>query len=128
MLYMPDTSSTQDIDLSLLHEIADGSDEFVVESINLFLQQTPESLQIINNAISAENWLEVASAAHKLKATLGFFGMTNSQALIQEIEYSCKVGTPAFADISAKFKQVQAYIADSTNVLIATKAEAEAKL
>lgn len=125
---MPDTSSTQDLDLSLLHEIADGSDEFIVESISLFLQQTPESLQDIDNGINSKNWIEVASAAHKLKATLGFFGMINSQSLIQDIEQISKSVKPSFADVSLKFKQIQAYMADNINTLIVIRTETAAKL
>lgn len=121
-------TSNQDLDLSLLYEIADGSDEFVVESIAMFLQQMPESLQDINNAIDTQNWTEAALAAHKLKATLGFFGMISTQALIQDIETSCKTGTPDAEDVSQKFTQVQVYIADSIDTLTAIRAEAAAKL
>jgi HPt (histidine-containing phosphotransfer) domain-containing protein len=32
------------------------------------------------------DWATAASASHKMKANLGFFGMLNSQALIQQIE------------------------------------------
>jgi hypothetical protein len=34
-------------------EIADGSDEFIVDSIDMFLQQTPEFYNIYCNAINA---------------------------------------------------------------------------
>ena len=74
-----------DLDLSFLFEIADGSDEFIVESIEMFLQQTPELLQTIAIAIENKDWVLTASAAHKLKPNLGFFGMPVSQAIIQEV-------------------------------------------
>jgi hypothetical protein len=41
---MSDISPEQDFDLSFLYEIADGSDEFIVESIGMFLEQTPQPL------------------------------------------------------------------------------------
>jgi HPt (histidine-containing phosphotransfer) domain-containing protein len=125
---MPDISPNEDLDLSLLHEIADGSDEFIVESIDMFLQQTPESLTNISNALDAQDWAAAAAAAHKLKATLGFFGMLNSQALIQEIELSCKTGTPNAADVLNKFAQIQANVVANTPTLLQIKADAEAKL
>ena len=48
---MPDTPSNQDLDLSFLYEIADGSNEFIIESIDMLLQQTPEQLKNIGDSI-----------------------------------------------------------------------------
>ncbi len=125
---MADTFSNLDLDLTLLHEIADGSDEFIVESITMFLEHIPTSLQDINNAVLAKDWNTVAAEAHKLKATLGFFGMLNSQELIQEIELSCKADTPDELDIATKFKQVQAFIAANTSALTKVQEETKARL
>ena len=50
---MPDSHPNQDLDLTFLYEIADGSDEFVVESIDMLLQQAPEMLQSIDAALAS---------------------------------------------------------------------------
>jgi HPt (histidine-containing phosphotransfer) domain-containing protein len=118
--------SNLDLDLTLLEEIADGSDEFMVESIDMFLQQTPTSLQDISSAFDQMDWATAGGAAHKLKATLGFFGMLNSQALIQQIEHGCKAGNPDVMDLISKFEQVQALLAANTVALQQIKQEKEA--
>ena len=82
----------QDLDLSLLNEIADGSDEFIVDTITMFLDQTPVLLNEIAAGIAANDWVTAGAAAHKIKATLGFFGMLNTHGLIQQIEAECKAG------------------------------------
>ena len=41
---MPDNLPPQDLDLSFLYEIADGSDDFIVDSIGMFLEQTTHLL------------------------------------------------------------------------------------
>lgn len=125
---MPIDLTNVDLDLTLLQEIADGSDEFIVESIDMFLQQTPLSLQEISSAIDEMDWATAAAAAHKMKATLGFFGMLNSQALVQQIELSCKTGSPDVRDLIANFDQIKALIAASTVALLQIKEETEAKL
>ncbi|RKR85226.1 Hpt domain-containing protein [Mucilaginibacter gracilis] len=84
--------SDQNFDLSFLLEIADGSDDFIVESIELFIKQTPELMYAIDNAIRSKEWVTATQAAHKLKPNLGFFGMTDSQALMQEVEALAKLG------------------------------------
>ena len=123
-----DRSSEKDIDLSTLYEIADGSDEFIVESIGMFLDQTPELLQDVQNAITAKDWVVTAAAAHKIKSNLGFFGMFNSQALIQEVELLGKSGSPDVAVIIEKFNQVKGIMADNLVALAQIKAETEAKI
>lgn len=125
---MPVDVTNLDLDLSLLNEIADGSNEFIIESIDMFLQQTPVSLQDISNAFENMDWATAASAAHKMKATLGFFGMLNCQALVQHIEMASKTNAPDVMDLIAKFDQVQAILAANTTALQQIKAEAETNL
>lgn len=123
---MPENNN--DIDLTFLYEIADGSDEFIVESIAMFLDQSPQILHEIDDALKAQDWAAASSAAHKIKANLGFFGMLNSQALIQEIEHACKTGDPDPANITAKFNEVTGIINSGLTYLEKIKAEKEASL
>jgi len=125
---MSDFSSNQDLDLSFLYEIADGSDEFIVDSIGMFLEQTPQLLDAINNAINAQDWPTAASASHKLKPNLGFFGMPMSQATIQEVELACKAGAPNLPEVIEKFSQVKTTVDANLIELQKIKAEKEANL
>lgn len=97
--------SDQNFDLTFLLEIADGSNEFIVESVELFLKQTPELMYAIDDAIRAKQWGAASQSAHKLKPNLGFFGMIDSQSLMQEVEAMCKTGEDN-PDIRAKFNQI----------------------
>lgn len=125
---MPDTSPEKDVDLSTLYEIADGSDEFIVESITMFLDQTPELLQNINDAITTGDWTATASAAHKIKSNLGFFGMFYSQALTQELELLSKADNPNPEAITSKFTQLKNIMTDNLVELTQVKAEKEANI
>ncbi len=117
---------TQDLDLSLLNEIADGSDEFIVDSITIFLEQTPVALTEIANNIATGNWAEAGAAAHKMKPTLGFFGMLNTQAIIQQVETECKAGgTP---NTGNKFAEAKALVEGNIPALEKIRAEASARL
>jgi HPt (histidine-containing phosphotransfer) domain-containing protein len=112
-----------DLDLSFLFEIADGSDEFIIESIDMFLQQTPELLQTINTAIANKDWTIAASAAHKLKPNLGFFGMPISQATIQEVELMAKAGAPDPDLLISKFNEVSDIITPNLDRLVKIKTD-----
>ena len=122
------TENNNDFDLTFLYDIADGSDEFIVESIAMFLDQSPQILHEISSAIAVQDWATASAAAHKIKANLGFFGMLNSQAIIQEIEHICKAGNPDPAQVAANFKEVNGIINSSLTELEKIKAEKEANL
>lgn len=123
---MADTN--QEFDLSFLYEIADGSNEFIVDSIDMFLQQTPELVKIIGEAIEAGEWAAAGGAAHKLKPNLGFFGMLDCQATIQDIELLCKAGGEDAETIKLKFNEIKAIISNNLLTLAKIKAEKEALL
>jgi HPt (histidine-containing phosphotransfer) domain-containing protein len=125
---MSDSLPNPDLDLALLYEIADGSNEFIVESITMFLDQTPQLLDTISSAIVAHDWVTAASAAHKLKPNLGFFGMPQSQADMQEVELLCKRGEHNSAEITAKFNSIKSVVASNLVQLEKIKAEKEANL
>ena len=115
-----------DLDLTFLFEIADGSDEFIIESIDMFLQQTPDLLNTITTAIDAQDWTLAAQASHKLKPNLGFFGMPQSQANIQEVELMAKAGAPDTDLLLSKFNDVKAVINGNLDRLVKIKADLEA--
>jgi HPt (histidine-containing phosphotransfer) domain-containing protein len=119
---------TQDLDLTFLYEIADGSNEFVIESIDMLLQQAPEMLDSIDAAIKIADWPTAAAAAHKLKPSMGFFGMLISQELLQEIEMLCKAGGNDPGLIASKFRQADEIIRYNVGELTRVKAEKEAEL
>ena len=125
---MSDTSPNQDLDLSFLYEIADGSDEFIVDSITMFLDQTPQLLDTIGAAIAAQDWQTAASSAHKLKPNLGFFGMPISQANIQDVEIACKQGGADPAGIQSKFDNVKDVVSANLIELQKIKTEKEANI
>jgi HPt (histidine-containing phosphotransfer) domain-containing protein len=125
---MADNIPEQDLDLDFLYEIADGSDEFIVDSITMFLDQTPQLLASITAAIDAQDWVVAAQASHKLKPNLGFFGMPWSQATIQEVEIACKTGAANPPEIIATFNQVKTMVNKNLIELNKIKIEKEANL
>ncbi|NCD69831.1 Hpt domain-containing protein [Mucilaginibacter agri] len=121
-------ADNQDLDLTFLYEIADGSNEFIVESIDMFMQQSPELLHLIDTAITANDWPAAAASAHKLKPNLGFFGMLESQTAMQEIEHLAKTGAPDVHLITTKFNEVRSVITGNLRKLQQIKTEAAAQL
>jgi len=116
----------QDLDLSFLTEIADGSNEFIIESIDMFLEHTPEMLETITTAIAGTNWALTTETAHKLKPNLGFFGMPVTQEKLQEIELMAKSGEPDAELLLSKFNEVKEAV--STNMITLSKIKEELEI
>lgn len=120
---MAESLSNPQPDLSFLYEIADGSDDFIVESIDMFSQQTPQLLQEIEQGIADQNWPAAGGAAHKLKPNLGFFGMHTLQQMMADIEHMAKGGVPDASEINEKFTTAKGMIEENLQRLQAIKAE-----
>jgi len=120
---MAEALSNPEPDLSFLYEIADGSDDFIVESIDMFSQQTPQLLEEIGRGISDQNWSVVGAAAHKLKPNLGFFGMHTLQQMMGDIEHLAKGGVPDAGIVTEKYTTAKGMIEENLVRLQVIKAE-----
>jgi HPt (histidine-containing phosphotransfer) domain-containing protein len=79
-------TSTGKVDLSYLEDIAGGSNEFIIEMIDMFLEQTPAYCQDIKQAIIDKDWQKVSNLAHKVKPTLAFMGSNAAKETMAGIE------------------------------------------
>lgn len=109
-------------DLTLLNEIADGSSEFLVETIDLFLQQVPELLGEIEEGIQNQDWDTAGASAHKLKSTLGMFGMNDSLEMMQEIELGAKK-REGLDGLSGKISEAKSLISSTYGDIRAIKTQ-----
>jgi HPt (histidine-containing phosphotransfer) domain-containing protein len=73
-----------------LQEVAMGDDEFLIELIDLYLQDAPAQLEALGEAVSSQDKVAVSAAAHKLKGSCGNIGAEGLAALCQQIESSGK--------------------------------------
>jgi len=117
------SNSDTDLDLSLLYEIADGSNDFIVESIDMFLADVPGLFGSMEQAMADNNWADLSSSAHKLKSSLGFFGMATSQSLMQDIEIAAKASVPDTSALSSKLNEVKNIL--DANLIALTKIKEE---
>lgn len=107
------------IDLSYLNEVAGGSSEFMVEMIDMFLDQTPDYFTQIDQSINEGNWSKVADIAHKIKPTLTFMGVDFAKNDMAEIERKAK-NLDSVEEIRPAFNQLK-----SLSVVLYRKLEEE---
>ena len=87
---LKNNSADFNLDLSYLQDVANGSNEFMIEMIQLFLDQTPGYFEQLDQLIKDLNWPLVAEISHKIKPTLTFMGIESARANMAEIEQSAR--------------------------------------
>ena len=88
--YLQSDSSPLKIDLSYLEDIAGGSNEFIIEMIDMFLEQTPAYCIEIKQGIQDKDWKKVSDLAHKIKPTLAFMGSHAAKETMATIEMDAR--------------------------------------
>ncbi|MBL4817606.1 MAG: Hpt domain-containing protein [Deltaproteobacteria bacterium] len=77
-------------DLTYLRELADGSNDFVVEMIEMFLDQTPKYLSQIDLYLQENDWESIQGIAHTMKPSLSFMGIATLEPTVMSIEDNCR--------------------------------------
>lgn len=125
---MPENQSQNkphfNIDLTYLRDVSSGSNEFMIEMIELFLEQTPAYFQQLRQFIAEENWSKVAEIAHKIKPTLAFMGADAAKESMAEIE-SCARSLTNTESISPVFEALDEFSGDLFAKLTEVKKELE---
>jgi PAS domain S-box-containing protein len=76
--------------LGFLREISDNNEQFYIEFIELFLRNTPQSLQDMQEAITTMNWDKLRQSAHKAKPSFNYVGLKEMNLLAAKIEENAK--------------------------------------
>ncbi|WP_395811044.1 Hpt domain-containing protein [Daejeonella sp.] len=87
---LKNNSADFNLDLSYLQDVANGSNEFMIEMIQLFLDQTPAYFEQLDQLINDLNWPDVAEISHKIKPSLTFMGIETARDSMAEIEQNAR--------------------------------------
>lgn len=74
-----------------IREMAEGDEDFVKELVSVFLQEIPEDIVHLKQAVSELNHLQIKHYAHKMKPTIDLF----ETGLLEDIIALEKMGETA---------------------------------
>lgn len=97
-----------------------GGQEFLVEMIDLFLENGPTRLEAVRAGLAAGEAREVHRAAHSLKSTAGNLGGRAVQALSQQIETLAAGGglegvAPLVTELETRFDELRERLEQERN-------------
>jgi len=72
--------------LDKIKEMADGDEDFINSVISVFLEEVPQDLEGLENALNTSNYQQVYQLAHKIKPNVDLLGMEQTRAAALEME------------------------------------------
>lgn len=94
-------------DLTVIIEMGAGNDEFVIEFMNTFLNNTPKTLEKLLNYWEEKDLEKVYITAHKLKPAIDLAQVDELKEIIRFVEKQAKNGKVDLLDEKIlKIKQV----------------------
>lgn len=103
-----ETKHNQHADLTYLKEISNGSKEFIIEMISVFIKEIPIEIDKLEKHLAAKDWKGLKAIAHKMKSTFGIMG-------IKELESDIKLMND-YAAQESNLDQLPAMIARTKKV------------
>ena len=82
----------QQFDLSYLNQVFQGNRALVIQIVELFLQQVPAYVRMMENHLSEGNYAAIYPLAHKSKSPCSMLGLKGIENLLIEIESNGKAG------------------------------------
>ncbi|MFO7828963.1 MAG: Hpt domain-containing protein [Bacteroidales bacterium] len=79
------------INLSYLKSISDGNNAFILELIDMFIDQVPEYQEMLQDLMNKKDWNNLARTAHKAKSAILMVGMDELAADLKKLEENAKV-------------------------------------
>lgn len=90
------------LDLTYLKELSGGSQEFIDEVLGICLEEVPQDVEALENAIEQKEFMAIKEVAHKLKSSIILMGLESLRPDLQETEsLALKMDLPG---IREKFK------------------------
>ncbi|MCV6628727.1 MAG: Hpt domain-containing protein [Flavobacteriaceae bacterium] len=72
--------------LDKINELSGGDQDFLVSVISTFLEEIPSDLEVLKNAVTAQDFTQIYQFAHKIKPNVDLLGMETARANALEIE------------------------------------------
>jgi HPt (histidine-containing phosphotransfer) domain-containing protein len=97
------------IDMSVIENLKSLSKEkaFLANVIDIFIKDTPISLNDIDKAFKAKNADSLRSAVHKYKSSTRQVGAMSVSAICYEVELAAKNGQHTTKEVETKINQIK---------------------
>lgn len=78
------------INLDRINEFAEGDEGFIKDIITVFIDNAPELIEIMEEALEKKDWEGIRQSSHKLSSQLSFLGADNLALMSEKLETLAK--------------------------------------
>ncbi len=82
-------------DLAYLESMSMGSNELIIEMIQIFIDQLPEFTEGLADHLKSKDYKALGALAHKAKSSVAVMGMNSLADDLKTLEINTKAGTGA---------------------------------
>lgn len=95
-----------------INQLAGDNQEFKLKVISILKRELPEEIELYQNYIGSNNYLQAAESVHKLKHKVSILGLEKSYYIAEEYEDNLKENsTNLQSDFEAILKRMQDFVA-----------------
>lgn len=94
-------------DLTYLSEMTGGKKQLIKEIIDVFLQQVPNELKSINDAILTTDFITIKNFAHTMKSSVSIMGISSLSPILNEMEELSKQAIDSSISIATSIKKIK---------------------
>jgi HPt (histidine-containing phosphotransfer) domain-containing protein len=94
------TQYDEKIDRTAILERLEGSQDLLVELVQLFEEEAPQLIEAMHNALRRADMQELGRAAHSMKGAAGNFSARGTVIAASQLEIHAKNGDVASANVS----------------------------
>lgn len=81
---MENTNRT--VDMAFIKSLTRNNNVLIVKYINMFLDSTPQEIELIKNSWQNQNWGDLKKITHTIKPKLCYMGVKPAEEIIKQIE------------------------------------------
>ncbi|HVG14182.1 MAG TPA: Hpt domain-containing protein [Chitinophagaceae bacterium] len=112
------------VNLDYLHELSGNDTDFEKVMMEQFVQQTPEELQALENAIGSNDLLSAKKVAHSLKSTVSYMGLAPElHPPLESIEKAAVSGNAV--NVQADFNHIKTVTSEAVKEIVILLKEAQ---
>lgn len=100
-------SSHQYIQLDALEELADGSAEFKLDLIEIFMEDVPAAVENMRYGLETKDAQAIYQAVHGVKPSLVMFSLKNQAAIVEQLETLTRMDEPPFPELESLIVQLE---------------------
>jgi HPt (histidine-containing phosphotransfer) domain-containing protein len=101
-------------DLTYLNSVSGGSEQLMLDMIQIFIEQVTEYAIIMKQYLAENNWIDLSRIAHKSKSAVAIMGMVTLSEKMKKLETQARDAK----DTETYAETVDTFISETSEAIV----------